>query len=380
MSTHPSILINFAEAHNVGHLIEALRYAAGHRAASPDARIGLVVHADTPHELARYAGVVDEVHTVPMYGDPVEVRRALADIPRRWDHVLDNVRRHQPAHSSVVPGFARYYELSDGHFTGAVSRGVAGIVEQRSPGYVPHVPVRLDLPATAIASARRRLAGHDGAWVALLPAGSGPAALYPDAGSWAVVVDELRRRRPGTRFVLVGRHVDDGRTTSSTSRHEVEQLLDLGMVDAFDLPITEQLALVGECDLFTSTHSGFGWAASTVGTPWLTIAGGRWPEVFFNDVPFVSVLPDPDRFGRYSLYDEPPTVDDVTGARSPHVTRARFDADRTVIGDAAETLIDQRIDVETAMRDHFARTAAFLGPHREALFSIDRIHERYLRG
>jgi hypothetical protein len=42
-----------------------------------------------------------------------------------------------------------------------------------------------------------------------------------------------------------------------------------------------------------------------VGTPWLTLSGGDWPEYFFNGVPFYPVLPDdPDYPYRARLYPE----------------------------------------------------------------------------
>ena len=44
------------------------------------------------------------------------------------------------------------------------------------------------------------------------------------------------------------------------------------------LPVIDQLATVAACDVLVSPHSGFGMAARAVGTPWLSIAGNRWPE------------------------------------------------------------------------------------------------------
>jgi hypothetical protein len=71
-------------------------------------------------------------------------------------------------------------------------------------------------------------------------------------------------------------------------------------VDAFDLALVEQLAVLAACDALLSPHSGFGFAASCVGTPWATISGGRWPEYFFNGAPFRPVLPDPRRYPCYT--------------------------------------------------------------------------------
>jgi hypothetical protein len=77
-------------------------------------------------------------------------------------------------------------------------------------------------------------------------------------------------------------------------------------------------------------HSGFGLAALAVGTPWLTLSGGRWPEYFFNGVPFHSVLPDPDRHPAFSSFGPAPVLDadeDGEGPRAPSMCRARILAD-----------------------------------------------------
>ena len=77
-----------AEAHQLGHVIEALRYVEGHRAAVPGAHIGLVLNSATPLELAGMSAAVDETFGVPMFGSPAAVTDALEQIPRDWDFVL----------------------------------------------------------------------------------------------------------------------------------------------------------------------------------------------------------------------------------------------------------------------------------------------------
>jgi hypothetical protein len=65
-----------------------------------------------------------------------------------------------------------------------------------------------------------------------------------------------------------------------------------GIVDCFDIGTWNQIALIEECDLFCSPHTGFAFVAQFVGTPWLTISGCPWAEYLFNGVPFYSALPD----------------------------------------------------------------------------------------
>lgn len=179
---------------------------------------------------------------------------------------------------------------------------------------------------------------------------------------------------------VLGKLVQDGRTTTRMSAEEHAHFLKLtGVVDGFDLGLGEQLALVEACNVILSTHTGFGLAALAVGTPWVTISGGRWPEYFFNGVPFHSVLPSP-AFGAFSLYEPPPVLDDDEGEgpRQLHVSRTRFREDRDRILDAIETMASDGVDYDDAVVDHFRRLADLLGPRTDALFSIDMVHTHHV--
>jgi len=135
-----------------------------------------------------------------------------------------------------------------------------------------------------------------------MPAGSSEPSRYPSVGSWELIMGELAGAFPEAAFVLVGKLERDGRTSTSLEAEEVERITAAvpHAVNCFDRPLLEQLAFVEACDLFVSPHTGFGTAALSVGTPWLTLAGGPWHESFFNGVPFYSVLPDPEQIGRAS--------------------------------------------------------------------------------
>ena len=373
--TADRILVNMVEAHNVGHAIEALRYALGHRAAAPDAHLALVLNAATPTELATLVDGIDEVFAIPMTDDVAAVRAALAQVPTAWTWALHNLRTIQPAHADVVPGFATTHGLLRAHVQPTAGHGLAGVPRPPTPGYVKGQPVRLRLPAEQRAAAGDRPAARR---VVILPAGSGDRSLYPSVASWLDVVDALRAADPEVEVVAVGRLATDERTSSTFTAGELAQLRAAGVVDAFDQPLLAQLAVVESADAFLSTHSGFGWAALAVGTPWVTISGGQWPEVFFNDVPFVSVLPDRDRWGGYSLYQPPPTCDDEGIPRSPHACRARIREDLPRIVEAVDTVSAGRLSFEDAMREHFDALLAHLGEDRSALFAVDGAHLPYV--
>jgi hypothetical protein len=79
---------------------------------------------------------------------------------------------------------------------------------------------------------------------------------------------------------------------------------------------------------------------------WLALSGNRWPEYFYNHVPFYSVLPDPNRFPCYhQLEPGPPLVvdRDGEGPRSPSMCADRIDDDLDELLLAAGLLIERRL-------------------------------------
>ena len=348
-----SLLVDHWYSHAVGHVIEGLRRCQGYHACDPELRIALVLNRASPAELATCAPFVAEVYGVPYtsFGAPVgSPRRALQRVPRDWDYVVHHPAAFDPEEQRFE-GLRRYYEAAGKHFRGRLAVGVAG---QAPPDYAPHQQLRLELPEHEREAARTELDGRRS--IAVMPAGSGARHLYPSTTSWLTVLDELGRRFPDAAFTLVGRLGDGGgRTASGIARGEVDHLLASRphAVDAFDRPLLEQLALVEAASVFVSPHTGFGFAALAVGTPWLTLSGGDWHEYFFNGVPFHSVLPsnvDGPVFARGRTL--PLVEDDVDGEgpRSATMSAARIAADLDELAESAVALAEGRIDYEHGPR------------------------------
>jgi hypothetical protein len=376
-----SLLVNFWYAHPVGHAIEALRYCLGYHRADPSLEISLLLNGATPTELAELCPFIRRTYAVRFTGflDAVtDPEPALRAVPREWDYVVDDRRGREPEQLANYAGLRRFYEVSDRHFRAHLARGTAGA---EPPTYEPHHQLRLELPVAARQAARREL-GRESTWVAVMPAASTDARYaYPSAASWKLILRELEAAFTGVRFCLVGKLQKDERTSTSFGRDELERLLaEVTGVDCFDRPIIEQLAFVEACDLFLSPHTGFGMAALAVETPWLTLSGGRWPEYFFNGVPFYSVLPDPRRNAWYTFHDPPPALPedrDGEGPRTPSMTRARIQEDLPELLEAARLLLGGRLAYEDALEQHFKRMAERSGENAW-LWSFDGIHERYV--
>ena len=84
-----SILVNFFDAHNVGHVIEALHYCLGHHKANPESRLSVLLNALAPTELAGLCPFVEAVYPVGLPGYPEDTSglsepdclAALPDVP-----------------------------------------------------------------------------------------------------------------------------------------------------------------------------------------------------------------------------------------------------------------------------------------------------------
>ena len=191
----------------------------------------------------------------------------------------------------------------------------------RGLGYDPDAYATLDVPTESRAFAGRY--AHDGPKICMLPAGSGPAAQYPAAESWVAIIGALRERFPAARFYLTGTRSSGRHRHLTTTRYDDGSLARIiasgdDLVNCYDIGLWHQVALVEACDLLVSPHSGFSFLASCVGTPWLAISGGNWPESFFNGVPFYSVLPDNPDYPYVGAYDydyEGPTILDMRHER-----------------------------------------------------------------
>jgi hypothetical protein len=282
----------------------------------------------------------------------------------------------------MFPGLRDYYSTSDRVLTASIGRTV---VTSDPPGYVPHQQLRLELPATAQGSARKRLSAYSNesaaSRVALMPAGSGDRSLYPSTRSWLLILDALSEAFPGVAIALIGKHDRDARTTTSLDEAELAELLKhrCGPIDCFDCEFAEQLAVIEASDLFLAHHTGFGLAALAVGTPWLALSGGRWFEYFFNRVPFRSIIPDAERYQCFTQFDPAVTLEDGDdGPRTPSMSHARVREDLDRIVAVADELLCGSVTYERALKDYFTDLVAAAAGERSGIWSIDNVHLDYL--
>jgi hypothetical protein len=373
------LLVNFFYAQPVGHAVEALHYGLGHHRADPTLRVSLALNAATAHELAAFCPFVDAVYPIdhPFVEACDDSDARLAGLPRTWDWVVDDFRRRQDVQLAAFAGMRDYYEASDRHLVAQQGRSV---VCATPPGYVPRCRLRFELPAAARAAAAQRLSPGGDRWIAVMPAGSSERALYPSPASWRLVLDALSEQLPEVRFALIGKLGRDRRTHTSLRGDELRELLShhSAPVDCFDIGLAEQLAVVEAAGVFLSPHTGFGLAALAVGTPWLTISGGRWFEYYFNHVPFRSIIPDVERYPAFSQFSPAAVTDDgEDGPRTPSMTRARIRDDLDAIVAGAAELVHGTLAYDQALADYFRALLAAHDGNAGAIWSIDGIHLDY---
>jgi hypothetical protein len=375
-----TLLVDHWYSHAVGHVIEALRRCQGYHACDPGLEIALVLNRASPTEVALCAPFVADVYGVAFtsFGAPVgSPGRALRRVPRDWDHVVHHHAVTEPEQLTAFEGLRRYYEAAERHFRARLSVGVAGAPP---PPYAPHQQLRLVLPERDRERARLELAGRRA--VALMPAGSGARYLYPSTASWLAILEALERRWPGMVVVLVGRLARGARTTSGITRGEVDRLACRpNAIDAFDRGILEQLALVEASSLFVSPHTGFGFGALAVDTPWLTLSGGDWHEYFFNGVPFHSVLPKSRETPAFARSGPLPMIDadaDGEGPRAVAMGAARIRQDLDELVDAAVALMEGHVTYEAALADYFPRLLDAYGGDASLIHTFEDVHLGYL--
>jgi hypothetical protein len=342
--------------------------------AAPELEVSVALNAATAVELARFCPFIERAYAIdhPLLEPCADSAARLAAVPHEWDWIADDPRRWQDVQLTTFPGLRDYYAASDEHLSARVARTIAGAGRL---AYAPHQPLRFELPQDARTAAARALAEGE-QWIAVMPAGSSERSLYPSLASWGLILDALAGAYPDARFVLVGK---SAATTLHPGEHAALLEHRSAPLDAFDLELPVQLAIVEACDVFLAPHTGFGLAALAVGTPWLALSGGRWFEYYFNHVPFRSVIPDVERYPCFSQFAPAATIDDgEDGPRTPSMTRARIRDDLGAIVTSAGELLAGSLNYEQALRDYFASLLAVHDGVAAAIWSIDGVHLRYL--
>ncbi|MGV8161860.1 MAG: hypothetical protein ACP5N2_00830 [Candidatus Nanoarchaeia archaeon] len=293
------LLLNWLYYHPVGHAVEALKLAKGYKLANKNLDVYLILNANTPTELAKGCSWIKKTYYVSL--DDVKRRgvnsKSIKRIPRTWDYIsTDNRAQHfNPQYDN--PALIKAHKILDTYLIAKSSRD---FVEQSGSHDTSILPIlanpkiTLSIPANAKRFAKKYK--HKGPKICILLGGASGIKQSPSISVWLKICLKLYKEIPNLKiyFTGVSKHTDKRTSTKDFTLDDVNFLLSKlpNAESVYDVGLWNQIALIKNCDVFISPHSGFAFIPPTVGTPWLEIATCRWPAYFFNDVPFYSVLPD----------------------------------------------------------------------------------------
>ena len=312
------LLLNYVYWMPVGHAVEALKYAKGFAESNKNLDIYLALNSATTTELVKGCFWIKGVYSVDVeeiwkYG---EKAKSFIKIPKKWDYIVTDKRSKELSNSGYEQKMKKYHELTQNRLI-ASWKGFTNswYLEGLPKGlkYKQNSKIKIQVPISSINYVRKILK-KDKFRITVLLAGSADRGEYPSIDSWIYILKEIKRSYPNTTFYITGYNKpENGRTsTNAYSNQDLKKLfIEVDAVNCYNIGLFNQVALIKESDIFFSPHTGFAFLAMCVGTPWLTLSGGNWPEYIFNDVPFYSVLPKTKeypfyaskiKFGELSIY------------------------------------------------------------------------------
>lgn len=290
-----ALLLNWVYYQPVGHAIEAFKVAKGLSNANKNVDIHVLLNSRTAVELAQACDWITSAYPIDLeeVAEKGSEATCLRDIPTVWDYVVND---HRPT-CSPFPFSAPlriFHDLAVTWFQARLWKGGQHeLPSDRSPLYQQNAPIRMRVPESPRAYVRSLDLSSTN--ICVLLGGSSPEPIYPTLNWWRKVLAILHDELPDAHFFLTGKSEPDGRSsTVAFPNTAIADLLGISArtFDFYDAGIWNQMALLERCDMLIAPHTGFAFLAPSVGTPWLAVSGVRWPECFFNDVPFYCVLPE----------------------------------------------------------------------------------------
>ena len=287
------LLLNWAYYRPVGHVVEALKASKGYADANKNIEVHLLLNADSPIELAEACYWIQKTYPISLRdiwnnGDSAQ---CLKGIPKIWDYVV---------HDERIKHFRRGWDENNLIKAQGIirkqfhARVKDGYTDAHILPYHPNPHIDLPVPPEAKKFAERYR--HKGPTLCIMLGGSAGDTQSPTVAMWLAICKALFRFIPNVKMYVTGvtKSVDGRTHTIDFSLEDVGSLVErLPNAEAvYNIGLWNQLALIKQADIFLSPHTGFGFLAPLVGTPWLTLSNCRWPEYIYNNVPFYSVLPE----------------------------------------------------------------------------------------
>jgi hypothetical protein len=383
-----TLLISCVFYNPLGHALEALKIATGFYKSNKNLEVHVALNAATTTELAEGCPWIKKVYPINL--DDVikngKNAKCLRDIPKNWDYLLAvryfEVSRLKGTYE-YEKALKRYLKIYDEIFK---YKAEGTMIDPNSPPKglkYRKVKLTLQIPKKALEFAKRY--EHNGLKVCLMLAGSAGPRYYPSVESWKDIIKAINQGFPDCKFYVTGVTSPSSKSnlasrtyTLGVKKRDVDELVNSfpNVIDCYDIGLWNQAALLHGCDLLIAPHTGFGFLASCVDTPWLVISGSDWPEYFFNHFPFYAVLPDDKNYpylgkGKYSKHAGEWRGDSSTG-NIPHFQRKVLRKKIPEIVKAVHLLLDKKFTYKKAMKTHEANIRR-LGLDESKLKTYDNI-------
>lgn len=297
MAARKKVLICWVYHPAFGHVVEAIEAAASVVQANPDAEVSLVLAQAPGTHLLQYAPWIKDCWTIDLTSD---LDRQVKAVPADWDHVVFPVSLYYEPEKWYRGSLLSCNQLLMQHLHGRLGEQFErAAVRCGAALEMPAFPnVRLQLPEDARAWAQGHRSGSGPVFALLLSSSIG-ATHAPRIGMWHRIIRRLSCEHPGAEFWVVGMSHRGrfGLTSERGRRRQIEGLQKLGQVRLLlDVGLERQLSLMEAADVFVSPHTGFAFLASCVGTPWLCLSGGAWPDAPLGNTPFWFSMPKCEKF------------------------------------------------------------------------------------
>lgn len=375
------LLLNFVYWMPVGHVIEALKYAKGFVDSNKNLEVYVAVNSSSVPELVKACSWVKGVYPIDVENiwKHGEKAKSFASIPKNWDYIVTDKRSKALSDSGYEQKMKKFHLLAQKNLNAnwkgyTNSWYLDGL--PKGLNYKQNSKIALKIPKSSTNYIKKFLM-KDKLRITVLLAGSADKGEYPSIDSWIYMLKEIRNKYPQTRFYITGvMKSENGRTsTSAYSNEEIKRLIgETNSVNCYNIGLWNQIALIKESDIFFSPHTGFAFVSMCVGTPWLALSGGNWPEYIFNDLPFYSILPKSKEYPFYTSkigFSKMPIIQkrkvaqmDETGIkeRMPSIIRG------------IKLLKTKSFTYKQAVREHI-KNIEKAGVNKKALFWFDNIQD-----
>lgn len=367
-----TLLLNWVYYYPVGHAVEAFKTAKGLWNANGNVEIHLLLNSSTPVELASACDWITRAYPIDLdefCETENEEAACLRPLPTTWDFVVTD---HRVSTSPFPPAepLKNFHAVAARRFHARQWSGGQHLLTRApgAPGYEPNATIRMRVPESAGSFVESLAPGRVN--IAVLPGGSTPEPIYPRAAWWKLALSALEDELPGAHFFVTGKSRTDRHSrTEGFSGADLDGLTSASphVFNCYDIGIWNQLALLEWCDLLIAPHTGFAFLAPSVGTPWLSISGVRWPECYFNDVPFYCVLPACDKYPCW-MEMRSGCVHDLAESRTVPCMGEELQARIPDLVNGARLLLSEGFSFEKAMALHQSRIDGRFA--RERFFQI----------